>query len=97
MKDSKTPNFKIKPTENQANRRGQKPGCHTDVATRLAALNDSLWRFLVATVGAFDEDYEVFSQRARAYLISRASRLVPGAAQATHHFDEGTDTSPTYL
>ena len=26
----------------------------------LAALNDSSWRFLEATVGAFDEDYEVF-------------------------------------
>ena len=62
----------------------------TDAATRLAALNDSSWCFLEATVGAFDEDYEVFSQRARAYLISRASRLVPGAAQATHHYDEGT-------
>ena len=49
-------------------------------ATRLAALNDSSWRFLEATVGAFDEDYEVFSQRACAYLISRAGRLVPGAA-----------------
>ena len=24
------------------------------------------------------------------YLISRASGLVPGAAQATHHYDEGT-------
>ena len=32
-----------------------------DAATRLAALNDSLWHFLEATVGAFDEDYEVFS------------------------------------
>ena len=58
-----------------------------DAATRLAALNDSSWNFLEATVGAFDEDYEVFSQRARAYLISRASRLVPGAAQATHHYN----------
>ena len=48
-----------------------------DTATRLAALNDSSWRFLEATVGAFGEDYEEFSQRARAYLISRASRLVP--------------------
>ena len=37
-----------------------------DTATRLAALNDSLWRFLEATVGAFDEDYEMFSQYARA-------------------------------
>ena len=36
----------------------------TDAATRLAALNDSSWRFLDATVGGFDEDYEVFSQRA---------------------------------
>ena len=51
-----------------------------DVATQLAALNDSSWHFLEATVGAFDEDYEVFSQHARAYLISRARRLVPGAA-----------------
>ena len=61
-----------------------------NTATRLAALNDSSWRFLEATVGAFDEDYEVFSQRARAYLISRASRLVPRVAHATHHYDEGT-------
>ena len=57
---------------------------------QLDALNDSLWCFLEATVGAFDKDYEVFSQHARAYLISRASRLVPGAAQATHHYNEGT-------
>ena len=61
-----------------------------DAATRLATLNDSLWCFLEATLGAFDEDYEVFSQRARAYLNSRARRLVPGAAQATHHYNEGT-------
>ena len=67
---------------------------------RLAALNDSSWRFLEATVGAFDEDYEVFSQRAHAYLISRASRLVPGAAQATHHYNEGThnaEASPSSM
>ena len=32
-----------------------------DAAMWLAALNDSSWRFLEATVGAFDEDYEVFS------------------------------------
>ena len=71
-----------------------------DVATRLAALTDNSWRFLEATVGAFDEDYEVFSQRARAYLISRARRLVPGAAQATHHYDEGThdaEASPSSM
>ena len=67
---------------------------------RLAALNDSLWRFLEATVGAFDKDYEVFSQRARAYLISRASSLVPGAAQATHHYNDGThdaEASPSSM
>ena len=72
----------------------------TDATTRLAALNDSSWRFLEATVGAFDEDYEVFSQRARAYLISRASRLVPGVAQATRHYDEGThdaEASPSSM
>ena len=71
-----------------------------DAATRLAALNDSSWHFLEATVGAFDEDYEVFSQRARAYLISRASRLVPRAAQATHHYNEGThdaEASPSSM
>ena len=71
-----------------------------DAATRLAALNDSSWRFLKATVGAFDEDYEVFSQHARAYLISRASRLVPRAAQATHHYHEGThdaEASPSSM
>ena len=62
----------------------------TDAVTRLAALNDSSWYFLEATVGAFDKDYEVFSQHVRAYLISRASRLVPAAAQATHHYNEGT-------
>ena len=45
-----------------------------DAATRLTALNDSSWRFLEAIVGAFGEDYEVFSQCAHAYLISRASR-----------------------
>ena len=61
-----------------------------DAAMRLAALNDSLWCFLEATVGTFDEDYKVFSQRARAYLISRANMLVPGAAQATHHYNNGT-------
>ena len=72
----------------------------TDAATRLAALNDGSWCFLEATVGAFDEDYEVFSQRARAYLILRASRLVPRAAQATHHYDEGThdaEASPSSM
>ena len=59
-------------------------------AVWLATLNGSSWRFLEATVRAFDEEYEVFSQHARAYLISRASRLVPGVAQASHHYDEGT-------
>ena len=44
-----------------------------DAVTRLAALNDSSWRVLEDTIGAFDEDYEVFSQRAHAYLNSRAS------------------------
>ena len=71
-----------------------------DAATRLAALNDSSWHFLEATLDAFDEDYEVFSQRARAYLISRANRLVPGAAQATHHYNEGThdaEASPSSM
>ena len=71
-----------------------------NAAMRLASLNDSSWHFLKATIGAFDKDYEVFSQRAHAYLISRASRLVPGAAQATHHHDEGThdaEASPSSI
>ena len=73
---------------------------HADAAARLAALNDSSWRFLEATVGAFNEDYELFSQCACAYLISRASRLVPGAAQAIHHYNEGThdaEASPSSM
>ena len=72
----------------------------TDAATRLAALNDSSWHFLEATIGAIDEDYEVFSQHARAYLISRANRLVPGAPKATHHYNEGThdaEASPSSM
>ena len=63
-------------------------------------MNESSLRFLEATIGAFDEDYEVFSQRARAYLISRASRLVPEVAQATHHYNEGThiaEASPSSM
>ena len=71
-----------------------------DAVTKLAALNDSSWCFLEAIIGAFGEDYEVFSQRACAYLISRASRLVPGAAQATHHYNEGThdaEASPSSM
>ena len=71
-----------------------------DATMWLAALNDSSWRFLEATIGAFDEEYEVFSQRARAYLISRARRLVPGAPQATHHYYEGTheaEASPSSM
>ena len=71
-----------------------------DAMTRLAALNESSWRFLKATAGAFDEDYKVFSWRACAYLVSRASRLVPGAAQETHHYNEGThdaEASPSSM
>ena len=71
-----------------------------DTATRLASLNDSSWRFLEATIGAFDKDYEVFSQDASAYVISRANRLVQGAAQATHHYNEGThdaEASPSSM
>ena len=71
-----------------------------NAAARLAALKDSSWHFLEANIGAFDKDYDVFSQRARAYLISRASRLLPGAAQATHHYDEDThdaEASPSSM
>ena len=71
-----------------------------DAVTRLAALNDSSWCFLEATIGAFSEDYEVFSQRAHAYLNPRASRLVSGVAQVTHHYDEGThdvEASPSSM
>ena len=32
-----------------------------DTATLLAVLKDSSWHFLEATIGAFDEDYDVFS------------------------------------
>ena len=64
-------------------------------ATFDASLSDAATWF-----AALNKDYEVFSQRARAYLISRASKLVPGAAQATHHYDEGThdtEASPSSM
>ena len=32
-----------------------------DAMMRLAALNESSWCFLEATLGAFEEDYELFS------------------------------------
>ena len=48
-----------------------------DAAARLAALNGSSRCFLEATVGAFDEDYEVFSQHARAYFISEPAGWCP--------------------
>ncbi|KAE8789535.1 ATPase, beta subunit [Hordeum vulgare] len=59
-------------------------------ATRLATLNDNFWHFLEATNDAFNEDYNVFCQRSRAYLNSRAKKLVPGAARATDHYEEAT-------
>ena len=58
-----------------------------DAATRLAAINNSSWSFLEGTAGAFDEDFNVFPQRVRAYLNSRAGMLVPGQDQATHHYE----------
>ena len=60
---------------------------HADAAMRLAAIKDILWSFIEGTTGAFDEDFDVFSQRARAYLNSRAGMLVPGQDQATHHYE----------
>ena len=47
-----------------------------DAASRLSALSSSSWCFFAGTVGAYDEPYDVFSQRARAYMNSRSSRLV---------------------
>ncbi|KAE8804274.1 hypothetical protein D1007_19852 [Hordeum vulgare] len=58
--------------------------------TRLVALNDISWSFLEDTAGAYEEDYEVFSQCSRAYFSSRADRLVRGYAHPTHHYKEGT-------
>ncbi|KAE8818320.1 hypothetical protein D1007_03954 [Hordeum vulgare] len=57
---------------------------------QLAPINDSSWPFLEGTVGAFDKDYKVFSERARAYLNSRSYMLVMGKDQATHHYEEDT-------
>ncbi|KAE8810021.1 hypothetical protein D1007_13342 [Hordeum vulgare] len=71
-----------------------------DVAMWLSTLNDSSWHFFQATVGAFNKEYKVFSQCAYAYLNSRPSRLVPRAAQATHHYEEGThdvEASPSSM
>ncbi|KAE8789279.1 hypothetical protein D1007_36529 [Hordeum vulgare] len=72
----------------------------TNAATWLVPLNDNSWRFLETTVSAFDEDYKVFSQHAHAYLNSRDIRLVHRAAQATHHYEEGThdvEASPSSM
>src|SRR4051812_3686528 len=66
----------------------------------VGCFNDNSWRSLEATGGAFKEDYKVFSLRARAYLNSRASKLVPGVAQVTHHYEEGThdvEASPSSM
>ena len=49
---------------------------HKDAASRLSSLSSSSWCFFEGTVGAYDEPYVVFSQRARAYMNSRSSRLV---------------------
>ncbi|KAE8800335.1 hypothetical protein D1007_24190 [Hordeum vulgare] len=61
----------------------------TDAARRVDALNNSLLCFLEGSIGAFDDDYELFSQRARAFVSSRSVRLVLGQAKATHHYEEG--------
>ncbi|KAE8820114.1 hypothetical protein D1007_01813 [Hordeum vulgare] len=69
-----------------------------DVAKRLAAINDSSWFFVKGIAGAFDEDYNVFSQRARAYLSSKARMLVTGKDKATHHYERcthGVEASPS--
>ena len=47
-----------------------------DAASRLSVLRSSSWCFFAGTVGTYDEPYAVFSQRARAYMNSRSSRLV---------------------
>ena len=62
----------------------------TNITAWLTALNNNSRCLLEATADAFDEDYKVFSQHARAYLNSRASKLVPRSAQATHHYEQGT-------
>ena len=49
---------------------------HKDAASRLSCLSRSSWCLFEGTVGAYDQLYAVFSQRARAYMNSRSSRLV---------------------
>ena len=69
-----------------------------DATTRLSALNSSSWCFFAGNVGAYDEHYDVFSQRARAYMNSRSSRMGPGPAKANHTDDEqGTQDVPVVL
>ncbi|KAE8803826.1 Casein kinase I isoform delta-like protein [Hordeum vulgare] len=53
----------------------------TKAVTWLATLNDNLWCFIESAIGAVDEDYEVFSNCARAYLNSRASRETMGSTE----------------
>ncbi|KAE8773561.1 hypothetical protein D1007_54176 [Hordeum vulgare] len=61
-----------------------------DADMRLATINDSSWFFLEGIAGAFNEDYNMFSQRARAYLSSKVGMLVMGQDKATHHYERYT-------
>ncbi|KAE8783239.1 hypothetical protein D1007_43333 [Hordeum vulgare] len=47
---------------------------NADIATRFTALNKSSFCFLEGSDGAVDDDYMLFSQRARAFINSRAGR-----------------------
>ncbi|KAE8771994.1 hypothetical protein D1007_56069 [Hordeum vulgare] len=62
-------------------------------AMRLAALNNNSLCFLEGSTCAFDDDYELFSQHAHAFLNSRANSLVLGQGESTHHHEEGTQNS----
>ncbi|KAE8815740.1 hypothetical protein D1007_06799 [Hordeum vulgare] len=60
----------------------------TNTTTWLDAITNSSWSFLKGTTNVLNEDYEVFSQCARAFLTSTADMLVLGQDHATHHYVE---------
>ncbi|KAE8798683.1 hypothetical protein D1007_26037 [Hordeum vulgare] len=63
---------------------------HEDIATWLVALYNSSCCFLEGFASAFDDEYELISERAHVLLCSKAVMLVSRHAHATHHYEEST-------
>ena len=75
MKRFKTPNFQIKPTKNQANRRGQKPGCDKEILRKSfqVMLNSKSYTYQSLRVKPLEISYSsvnFFSDRDEVLLVS---------------------------